>query len=226
MSISLKSTENVSTDGIKVLVYGPPGAGKTVLCATAPNPVIISAESGLLSLRKSRLPYIEVKTFKELVEAYMWATTAKEAAQFGTICLDSLTEIGEVVLADLKTKNKDPRKAYGEVQEMMTNLIRDFRDMKGKNVYFSCKEETMRDGLTNAVTYRPMMPGTKLPEQIPYFFDEVFQMVAYTDPETKVTTRALRTQIDVGVYAKDRSGALEQWEHPDLSAIFNKIIHS
>ena len=36
--------------GVKALVYGPSGAGKTTLCATAPAPIIISAEAGLLSL--------------------------------------------------------------------------------------------------------------------------------------------------------------------------------
>lgn len=227
MAIQIKYTSEVSSDGIKVVVYGQAGCGKTTLCSTAPSPIIISAESGLLSIKKANLPYIEVNTYSELEEAYLWIISSEEAKKFDTICLDSLSEIGEVVLSNLKKLNRDPRKAYGEVQEQMLSLVRYFRDMKGKNVYFSCKEETIKDGITGAITYRPMMPGTKLPEQIPYFFDEVFQMIAYVDPSDKEgePIRALRTSQDVGVVAKDRSGALDRWERPDLSSIFNKIIH-
>ena len=54
LQFSTASQESV-TNGIKVLVYGGAGVGKTVLTATLPNPVLISAESGSLSLRESNL---------------------------------------------------------------------------------------------------------------------------------------------------------------------------
>ena len=38
--------------GVKCVVYGPAGGGKTRLLATAPSPIILSAEKGLLSLKK------------------------------------------------------------------------------------------------------------------------------------------------------------------------------
>ena len=68
-----------------------------------------------------------------------------------------------------------------------------------------------------------MMPGQKLGQQIPYFFDEVFQLFVYQDPNTKQEIRALRTKKDAQFEAKDRSGALDEWEQPDLTAIFKKI---
>jgi phage nucleotide-binding protein len=225
MPIQIKNTAEVGVNGIKAVVYGPAGSGKTTLCGTAPNPIILSAESGLLSLRGQELPYIEIDSHEALVEVYDWVMESKESKQFDTICLDSLSEIGEVVLADLKKRHKDPRQAYGEVQEQMLELIRNFRDMPGRNVYFACKEEDTKDGTTGAINYRPMMPGTKLPNQVPYFFDEVFQMYVYTDPQTKEETRALRTRGDNKYVAKDRSGSLDMWEPPDLTHIFNKIIH-
>lgn len=225
MPITIKNTAEVTVNGIKAVVYGPAGSGKTSLCATAPNPIILSAESGLLSLRGVELPYIEISDYKGLEEAYTWVMESAEAKQFDTICLDSLSEIGEVVLSDLKKHYKDPRQAYGDVQDQMLSLVRNFRDMPEKNVYFSCKEEDNKDGTTGLIMFRPMMPGTKLPNQIPYFFDEVFRMTLYTDPQTKEETRALMTKGDQKYVAKDRSGSLDLWEPPDLSHVFNKIIH-
>lgn len=225
--IKLQSTANIANNqGVKCIVYGPSSAGKTVLCRTAPRPVILSAEAGLLSLRKYNLPYIEIGNYKDLEEAYLWAMNSKEAKQFDTICVDSLSEIAEVVLADLKSKSKDPRKAYGEVQDQVINLVRNFRDMPQKHVYFSAKQETVKDGLTGACSYAPMMPGNKLPQQIPYFFDEVFQLLVYTDPNTKEEIRALRTKRDLQFEAKDRSGTLDLWEPPDLTHVFTKIMQS
>ena len=41
--------------GVKILCYGEAGVGKTVLLATLPRPVLISAESGTLSLQVQNL---------------------------------------------------------------------------------------------------------------------------------------------------------------------------
>lgn len=226
MTPQLQSTQNIATkQGVKVLVYGPSGAGKTRSIATLPRPVILSAESGLLSLREYNLPYITIETYAQMVDAYNWITKSNEAKQFDTAALDSLSEIAEVVLADLKTKHKDPRKAYGEVQDTMLAMIRDFRDLPNKHVYFSAKEESVKDGLTGALTYRPAMPGTKLPEQIPYYFDEVLRLTVYPDPQNnQKQLTAFQTAASPGVVAKDRSGTLDFWEPPNLGAVFQKIM--
>ena len=83
--------------------------GKTLLCATAPTPIIISAESGLLSLNKQNqqkilgkvvdIPVVTVTNYTELEEAYQWIVNDPHAQQFETICLDSISEIAEKVLA-------------------------------------------------------------------------------------------------------------------------------
>ena len=231
MTIKLQSTSAMSmAHGVKCLVYGPAGVGKTRLCASAPNPVIISAESGLLSLRQFNLPAINIDSYADLTEAYKWATGSKEAAQFQTICLDSISEIAEVVLAEEKKRTKDPRKAYGEAQEQLVAMFRNFRDIAGKHVYFSAKQEFTTDGQTGAKYFAPMFPGNKLAQAAPYFFDEVFQLGVFKDPQSGADLRYLRTRPDNQNTAKDRSGTLSEWENADpatgggLAVIFDKMM--
>lgn len=221
--MQLKSTREAVVNGIKVLVYGPAGAGKTSLCATTGgNPLIISAEAGLLSLRQHDIPYIEVSDIASLEEAYKFVSESQEAAQFDWICLDSISEVAEVVLSNEKKLTKDPRQAYGALQEHMGDVIRKFRDLAGKNVYFSCKQERIKDELTGAMLYGPSLPGNKLAQGVPYFFDEVFALRVQPDQEG-VPHRWLQTSSDAAYSCKDRSGALDMFEAPTLASIAAKI---
>ena len=215
------STKDYALNGIKMLVHGQAGIGKTCLCASLPAPIILSVESGLLSLSGMDIPAIEIKTLDDLSEAYDGVANSDEEKQYQSVCLDSISEIAEVVLADEKGKEKDPRKAYGNLGDIMSDLMRAFRDLPGKNVYFSAKQERIQDD-SGRLLFGPSMPGQKLAQQIPYLFDEVFCYQMVRD-ENNVPKRVLLTQPDGISVAKDRSGKLDLWEEPDLGAIINKI---
>lgn len=219
MAIQLKNTRDVAVSGVKILVYGQAGAGKTSLIKTMPSPIVLSAEAGLLSLSDSDIPYIEITDMASLHEAYDWLSSS-EAIDFKTVCLDSISEIAEVVLAAEKKNNKDPRKAYGEMQDQMTEIIRAFRDLPGRHVYFSAKMERVQDE-EGRLLYSPSMPGNKVGQALPYFFDEVLALRISRDEDG--ISRMLQTDTD-GIYtAKDRSGRLDMWEAPDLGAVIAKI---
>lgn len=223
MAITLKSTKDAALDGIKILVHGPAGAGKTSLCATTGEPtIIISAESGLLSLRGFDIPVIEVKSLDEMYEAYDYVVNTDEGKAFKWICLDSISEIAEVVLNHEKKVAKDPRQAYGALAEKMTDLIRAFRDLPGRNVFFSCKQERTKDEQSGAMLYYPAMPGNMLKQGVGYFFDEVMALRVEKDAEGN-PTRWLQTSRDFNYEAKDRSGCLDMFELPNLAEIAAKI---
>lgn len=221
MAIQLTSTKK-KNPFVKILVYGDAGMGKTVLCSTAPSPIIISAEAGLLSLADHDIPAIEVNTVNDVMDAYQWVTESEEANQFETVSLDSLSEIAEVLLAKYLEEEKDPRKAYGRMNADMSTLIRSFRDLSNKNVYFSCKLLKKDDEGSGLIFYKPAMPGNTLINNLPYFFDEVLALrMGVLDSGKQF--RYLQTQPDLQWIAKDRSGCLSKMEKPDLSYIFNKI---
>jgi phage nucleotide-binding protein len=221
MAIQLKRTKEATAQAVKLLVYGQAGAGKTSLIPTLPKPVILSAEGGLLSIADTNLPFIEINSMVDLREAYLWLTSSAEAAEFESVALDSISEIAEVCLNTEKKVNKDPRAAYGAMQEQMADIIRAFRDLSGKHVYMSAKLEKTQDEM-GRVLYAPSMPGNKTGQSLPYFFDEVLALRVEKDAEGN-TRRALMTDGDGLWLAKDRSGKLEVWEDADLGDIIKKI---
>lgn len=219
MAIQIYSTKDVTLRGVKALVYGISGAGKTVLCSTAPDPIIISAESGLLSIADKDIAYIEVSTLEDLYEAYSYVVSPECLHQ--TICLDSISEIAEKVLSTEKKSSKDPRQAYGSMQDQIADIIRAFRDIPHKNVLMTSKISSVKDE-NGIILYAPSMPGEKASQGLPYFFDEVFALRVERDEEGTVI-RSLQTAPDGRYQAKDRSGKLPQWMEPDFTQVIDRI---
>ena len=220
MAISVKSTGGLASNGVKLLVYGQSGAGKTSLIPTLPDPIVLSAEGGLLSIQDADLPYIEIASMDDLKEAFEWMSTP-EGLNFKSVALDSISEIAEVVLNHEKKIAKDPRQAYGAMQEQMADIIRAFRDLPGRHVYMSAKLEKSTDEM-GRILYAPSMPGNKTGQSLPYFFDEVLALRVEKDADGN-TQRAIMCDSDGLWLAKDRSGKLGAWEAPDLGEIIAKI---
>jgi hypothetical protein len=205
-----------------MLVYGRAGTGKTSLCGTAPSPVIISAEAGLLSLRSKKIPVLVVSSMQDVWDAFTWCQTKAKAAGIQTICLDSISEIGEKVLDTQKKKTKDPRAAYGDMATEMISLVKAFRDLSGFHVLVTAKEVTKTDPITNVSRAEPTAPGQQVGPALPYLFDEVFHAFTGQD-NTGKTYYALRTRASFNADAKDRSGALDEIEFPDVAHLIGKI---
>ncbi|MCP4256853.1 MAG: ATP-binding protein [Planctomycetes bacterium] len=223
MAIKIKSLkESLEDNGVKVLVYGTSGVGKTVLCATTnEKTLIISAEAGLLSIRDAPgdISVASVETFADVKGLYEDLRDYEHP--FKWICLDSITEIAEVCLAAEKKSAKDPRQAYGLMADEMFDLLRKFRDLPRVNILMTAKQIRLADerGVT---AYAPWMPGKQLTSGLSYLFDEVFVMRIFTDEDGE-NVRSLQTERDSQYEAKDRSGALDQYEDPSIKKIYEKI---
>lgn len=238
------TAEEAVSNGVKVMVYAPAGTGKTMLNATLPNPVIVSAESGLLSLAPSNIervfgagredityniPVIKIRNLADLRDAYAWFRDSHEAMQYQTASVDSITEILEQILSAAKKAAKDPRQAYGELAVQGEQCIREFRDLAGWNVYMSSKMAPYKDELSGITKYGPMAPGSKLGAAIPYFFDMLFALrigQEHHEDGSITNYRYLQTQPCIQYEAKDRSGALAVQEAPHLGSIFGAIQNS
>ena len=223
MALHWTTTDKFSAiHGIKALVYGGAGSGKTTLCGTAPSPVIISAEAGLLSLRRKNIPVLQVTGLQDVWDALTWCRTDAAKNGIKTVCLDSVSEIVETVLVNEKKKTKDPRQAYGEMASLSIDMVKAFRDLPGFNVLITAKQTSITDAVTGVTKVGPTAPGQQVGPALPYLFDLV--MHAATDKDNKGETyHYLRTHASFNVDAKDRSGVLDEIEYPDFTNIINKI---
>jgi hypothetical protein len=208
------------------LLYGPSKCGKTRALATAPNPIICSTDDGLSSIRDKNLPFVDVRSWAQLLEFRKWLKGSAEAKQFQTICFDDLTEIAEQFLVAEKPQHKNLMQAYGRLNDEMMLFIRELRDIRGQNVIFTCKQDRIKDEITGGLIYSPMIPGKAVQPMLPYLVGEVYHMEQWVDPASKIAYEVFRTKRDpMNQYdAGSRSGRLSEIEFADFSAIFAKVM--
>lgn len=206
----------------KIVVYGKSGVGKTKLCSTLPNPLIISSEKKSESLSEYTIPIWTVETIEDYEQAIKDSLGKKGKGY--EICHDSISDICETSLSHELPNHKDPRKAHGVIQSKMEDLYRLIRDSDKRHIYIIAKQKMYQndDGFD---TYGPKMTGANLGPNLPYFFDYVFAMRVSDAKKKEKSFRYLQTSIeyDEKFDCKDSSGKLDEIEKPDLAYIIDKI---
>lgn len=166
------ATKKPADDGdrIKMMIYAPPNAGKTVFIGTASldprtTPIaIIDFEGGLKSLRglpgegKTWVP-IRCHDWDDFNEAYERIRENKEG--FKAAGLDSLSEVHNYAIENILLEAEDRRKPenkdlveqqdYGKALIQMRRLVREFRDLP---IHFFCTAHSKdftdpREGMLN-----------------------------------------------------------------------------
>lgn len=208
--------------GVKLVCYGPPGSSKTPLCNTAPRPVLLAVEPGLLSMRDSNVMTCYAPTVELVEDFFRWLWDSAEARQHvDTVCIDSASQIAELYLDKELKAHKDPRKAYGEMSRKVLAHLNGLYYSREKHTYIICKQGSSDE---NGVTKRkPYFPGQDLGIKVPHLFDEVLHLSKVPVPGVGEQL-AFRTRESIDVFARDRSGRLNEFEQPNLTLLFNKIL--
>lgn len=248
--VNIISTNTVLTERRKVniLVYGAPGTRKTLSIATLPNPIIISSEQGLLTLREYDIPVIEVKSVAEVFEALEYV----EKSDYDSVAIDSLSEIASFILDEAvenitakavsKVQGKTGRKVdadevdingmapYNDLLKVGTKLSRRIRDLP-QHVYAICRATKTQVQEGGPKKWYPLFPGQKLGDAMCHDFSIILAAREIT-VEGK-NYYCFQAQSDTEWAARDRSGALgnvdkngkfNPMEKQDLSAIIDKIL--
>lgn len=209
--------------GVKMLAYGAAGSGKTPLVATAPRPVMVATEAGLLSLRGvQHVPVYQANTYPKIKEFFDWVFKSNEVKQFDTIAVDSVSQMSEIVLEYHLGRNKDGRKAYGEMARDMLEWLQGLYYMQDKHAYLIAKQEIGEE--EGIQTKRPYFAGQELKIKVPHLYDIIAHVGMATIQGLPTPQRAIRTSPSFGLVARDRSGKLAELEPPDLSALFKKAM--
>jgi hypothetical protein len=174
---------------LKILIYGDPGSGKTVLAGGAAeiaemSPVlIVDVEGGSYSLRAfyPDIDVVRVKSLGELVAVH--AELAKGQHNYKTVVLDSLTEIQKMVMGDImrdvveEDSDRDPDvpsiREWGKSGEQMRRIIRRFRDLEMHVIFTALVDEVQAK--SGKRVFFPMLPG-KLKKEAAGFMDIVVFM--------------------------------------------------
>lgn len=244
----LKPITAQSTSRICCLLLGPAGIGKTsqIRCllgqdwdrqagkwVQGPYPpektLVLSAESGLLAAHDlvvaGQVEGYEIRSLTEFKEALQHCQSpAFREAGYQWVFIDSLTEIAARCAEDMQAKypsKQDSFKLWGEYTQIMTDIIKTFRDLPGVNVCFTCLVATEKDEFQRRYPV-PDISGNGLKNRLTSYFDEALVMERMR-LEDGTEFLAFRTREPVGL-AKDRSGRLNALEKPNLLSVKQKIL--
>lgn len=95
MAISLSSLKTVRADKPpRILIYGPPGIGKTTLASEFPDPVFLQVEDGTPG-DVELVSFGKLNTFGEVMDGL--GSLYSEDHQFRTVVIDSVTELQRLI---------------------------------------------------------------------------------------------------------------------------------
>jgi hypothetical protein len=210
--------------GCKCMVYGPAGTGKTPIFASAPRPLLLATEPGLLSMRGSKIPTYEAYTPARVDEFFKWFFNSTETKNFDTLGIDSASQIADIYLIDAQKNNKHGLKAYGEMAENTMEHLRTLYYTRYKHTYVICKEE-IKD-LDGQSMRRPYFPGQVLPISVPHLYDFILRLAKTNVPGVQGETLAFQCQGSYNVLSRNRTGNLSQYEPPNFSTLVDKAMNA
>lgn len=233
--MKLTTTKDLRYDRFVALIVGESGNGKTTLAHTLPHAetLIISAENGLLSLKKHKVDIgvAEIDpdtTYQSITDVFEYLDLPETRKKYKYLFIDSLSEISELILAELKRDPKlnDAKNAFplwNKYSERMTIITKCFRDYLGYSVIFTCQNCWEKDGVTLKESFN--ISGTGFVNSLKGMFDIILSYKLY--PSDEKDGEPIRKLVSCPIEAplsKDRSGLLEKYEDANLGVLINKVL--
>lgn len=215
--------ELANASGLKCIIYGNPGCGKTPLVTTASNVLYVAVERGQVSLQGTNVPAVEAYDLPSFYQFIEWMDKSEEAKQYSTFFIDSVSRFCSLVLdEELAKKSKSGEKvngqaAYGEMAKRVLKMFHLFNNMKNRSIVMLAQSDTKPEQA------RPYFEGNEIDTKIPHLFDGVFHLGNHDIPERGLTY-SLQMRETSQHFARCRFNAAADYEAANLDYLINKLL--
>jgi hypothetical protein len=199
------------------LICGASGAGKTFALGTLPQEetLILALDPGILTLKDKNIDVWKIETVDDLGVAY---GELKDGTKYKYVCIDSLTELSEMIFASLKPQftKSQTFALYDEFSTKMVKFIKAFRDLTDYHIFMTTLLKDSDHGQVIDVAQKSL--GNRLPA----YFD--FTWLVKSFEKDGNTSRALVSDNSVLEFLKSRSKAVNEYEKVNLTDICNRVM--
>lgn len=156
---------------LKALIYGNAKTWKTTFAGTAPRPLFICAENGLLSIASKAPDFVEVKTLQELKDLYKWLRDTKP--DYDTIVIDSLSEISKIIKDNLTNQGSKQMilRDWWIFSEEMMQAVRQIVNLPYHVVCIVHTKEVLDEA--GSIAFYELSIETKAKNEVTRYFDVI-----------------------------------------------------
>ena len=225
-------TYDYNVDALRIMIYGPPGSGKTWFIGTMPDVYIIALDPGLIGLQLAEKKFkgVMVDTYDELLQVVDEIINGKRGQTAKSFALDHLGEVTTLsaVKRDLRNQpNKLKQSTWGAISDDVRMAMRKFLDIASVRrvpVCVAAHQRIDKNELTKDIIGSPDTVG-KFSQQVGGLFDVFLYSLQQIEwKEGQQVPRWFVSTVDhLEFRAKDRTGQLLLEEPNDYQTLYAKI---
>lgn len=235
MAVTVQSTKGyMQRGGVKMMIYGKRGVGKTPIIAELPKVLIIASEDGLASVRNKNVDFIEMKTMAQIKEVMAWLRSPSNIAKYDTIAHDGISYLTHAVFSEIARKATHNNKVqyYGELASQIMPFVELLTNEIQKNVIMTAWQGDLYHPVTEKIIgHEPYTAGKAIANYLMHFFDLTAHMQRHAQNIQQADGTVVQQQIPYlqtveanGIFARSRKeGCLDAFEPADLLTIINKL---
>ena len=209
---------------VKMLVVGDAGSGKTRTSSCWPDPLVLNADGGLMSVADRETPNITIKetgTLGEVLLALQQPADVRRqvlGVPVKTVVLDTVDEIARMFVRERLASERKEALAiqdWGWLGDQLRGMVRAFRNLD-MHVIFNVHAKTQEDSETGRSFVKPGIQGA-MGDEIAGYVDIAVLLQArpvvtvINGQNQRVIQRFMQTYPDpMHPWIKDRSGKLPQ----------------
>lgn len=222
--IEIRKTSELLNQGLCMMLYGPPGSGKTTIAATARGAktggrvIIGDAESGAKVLAGiPELDWFNIDSWSKMLK---FVANIKVKCPWNTIVFDNMSEIADLYM-HLINRTLPGFKDYYQHTHGITNFIREMRTFAsntGVNIIFVAWDEPEKEE-SSGIIVKKLAFTPKLSARLPGFID----IIGYVSVEPDGVTRRISFAPSLKLVSKFRRSNIESAQQIPLEIYIKDI---